>query len=242
MAKKETKEISSEGSDIRYKYIGFDVYGSKVKKFFKSEEEKKQYEEKVAEYNKTHFSPLRSGTTVKANLMGGVDKLILTLTSLGLIVGGLLPWFSVNTIYGQFRIPGATAFLSVSGLMGLMGEFSSLLPILVYIFSVLGIVSIIFGVVTLIMLYLPSKNKEASQGRLKHALGWQYLPLTIWAAVFIFLVVGIKIPFGEEISDIYAISGLGSKFNIVTFASFSQPALWLCFVSLIINAIKSNDL
>ncbi len=242
MAEKETKDTSSEGSDIRYKYIGFDVYGSKVKEFFQSEDEKKDYEKQVAEYAKSHSSSLRSGTTVQAELLTMVDRVILTMTSVGLIVGGILPWFSVSSIYGKLTMPGITLFSSVAGLMGLLGHFAGVLPILVYLFSALAALGVVFGVLTLLMLYMPSGNRESSLSRLRHTLGWQYLPLTVWIAMFIFLIVGVKIPFGEDLSNIYAISGLGSKFDIVTFWSFAQPALWLTVGSLVVNAVKSNDL
>jgi len=242
MAEKETKDVSSEGSDIRYKYIGFDVYGSKVREFFRSEEEKKKYEEEVDEYSKTHSSSLRSGTAVQAELLSMVDRVVLTITSLGLIVGGILPWFSVNSIYGRLTMPGITLFASASSLMGLLRHFSGTLPVLIYVFSALAVASLVFGVLTLVMLYLPSGSRESRQARLRHALGWQYLPLAAWVAMFIFLIVGIKIPFGEDLSNIYAIAGLGSKFNIVTFWTFAQPALWLTVGSLVINAVKSNDL
>jgi hypothetical protein len=58
----------------------------------------------------------------------------------------------------------------------------------------------------------------------------------------VFLVVGVTVPFGEDLSNIYASPGLGGKFNLVTFWVFAQPALWLTVGSLVVNAIKSNDL
>jgi NADH:ubiquinone oxidoreductase subunit 6 (subunit J) len=242
MAEKETKDTPSESSDIRYKYIGFDVYGSKVKEFFRSEEEKKEHEKQVAEYAKSHSSSLRSGTAVKAELLSRVDRVILTLSSLVLISGGVLPWFSVNSIYGKLTMPGITLFSSAASFMGLLSRFAGMLPVLVYIFSALAAIGVVFGILTLVMLYLPSGNRDRHLARLRHVLGWQYLPLTVWVATFVFLIVGVKIPFGEDLSNIYAIPGLGSKFDIVTFWAFAQPALWLSVGSLVINAVKSNDL
>jgi len=242
MAKNEQKEASSEGSDLRYRYIGYEVFPSKVKEFFKSDAEKKHYEEQVEEYTKTHNSSMRSGTAVSANLLGTTDRIVLTLTSIGLIAGAILPWFSVSSIYGNLKIPGLTGFSAISHLSGLIAQASGALPTLVYVFSGLALLSLFFGIATLIMLYLPSKDKSAALARLKHILGWQYLPLTIWAGVFIYLIIGVSIPFGEEISNIYMIKGLGSKFNIVTFWAFAQPALWVAFCSLVINAVKSNEL
>jgi len=242
MVQNESKESSAEGSDLRYRYIGFDVYGSKVKKFFKSEEEKKLHEQAVEDYGKSHYSSIRSGTEVAKNLMPTSNKIVLTLTSLGLIVGSLLPWFSVSSIYGERNIVGVTTFSAVSDLMGLLSNFSGMFAVLIYLFSGLAIASLLFGVLTLVMLYMPSKDKEAGYARLKHILGWQYLLLITWSGLFVYLVVGIAIPFGEEISNIYMIRGLGSRFNIVTFWAFAQPALWLTFGSLIVNSVKSNDL
>jgi hypothetical protein len=242
MAKVETKDSPSEDTDIRYRYIGFDVFGKKVKPFFKSDDEKKHYERQVAEYSKTHTAPMRSGTAVKANLLPLVDKVVLTISSIGLIVGSLMPWFSVSSVYGNLNITGVTAFSGVAGFMDIMELFSPMLPLVVYLFSALAIVSLIFGVLTLIMLYLPSKGNGSGLAKLKFVLSWQYIPIVVWVGLFIYLIVGVKIPFGDELSAIYMIRGLGSSFNIVTFWTFAQPALWITFAGLIINAVKSNEL
>lgn len=242
MTEKVKKEESAQGSDIRYKYIGFDVYGSKVKEFFRSDDEKKQYEKQVAEYADSHFSSLRSGTAVQAELLSMTDRIVLTLSSLCLIIGSIMPWFVINSIYGQLKITGITTFSAVAGVMDVASEFSDLLPLLAYLFTGLAAVSLVLGVLSLIMLYLPSKDRAKHLARLKHALGWQYLPLTVWIGTFIFLIVGISIPFGKDLADIYSISGLSDKFNIVTFWVFAQPALWLTIGGLVVNAVKSNDL
>ena len=242
MAQTEPKSKTELDPDARYQYIGFEVFGKRVKEFFKSEDEKKKYEQQVKEYAATHAAPLRSGTAVKAELLPFRDKIVLTIASICLVAGSILPWFSVSSIYGDLTIPGITAFSTVAGFMNLLAQFSSMLPIMVYIFSALAVVSLLMGVLTLLMLYLPSKQKDAATSRLKKVLAIQYLPLMCWLGVFVYLIVGIDIPFGEDLSNIYAIAGLGSKFDIVTFWIFAQPALWLTIGSLIVNAIKSNDL
>ncbi len=242
MAEKETKKDSSFDPDLRYKYIGFDVYGGKVSEFFKSEEEKEKYEISVAEYNKTHFAPLRSGTAVRANLLALLDRVVLTIASLGLVVGSLLPWFKVDSIYGTLTMPGLLTFSSVSDYSDIIGMFNSMLPNLPYIFSGIATLSLIFGLASLIAMYLPARDVDQRASRLKHILGWQYLPLTLWCGMFIYLTVGFDIPMGAEVANIYMIKGLGSKFNIVTFWVMAQPALWVTFAGLVVNAVKSNDL
>lgn len=240
MAKVETKDSPSESGDIRYQYIGFDVFGKKVKPFFKSDDEKKYHEQQVAEYANTHAAPMRSGTAVKASLMPLVDKIVLTISSIALIAGSLMPWFTVSSIYGDLSVTGVTAFSGVAGFMNIMELFSPMLPLIVYVFSALAMASLVFGVLTLIMLYLPSKGD--GHGKLKFVLSLQFLPIVVWVGLFFYLIVGVKIPLGNELSAIYMIRGLGSSFNIVTFWAFAQPALWITFAGLIINAVKSNEL
>jgi hypothetical protein len=242
MAKSETKSSAQQDPDYRYKYIGFDVFGGRVREFFKTEEEKKKHVEIVRQYSATHAATLRSGTAVNANLLPLVDKVVLTIASLALIVGSVLPWFSVSTIYGSIKIPGVTAFSAVSAFTDLIARFSPMLPNLVYVLSALAAVSFILGVLTLVMLYLPSKNRDKSLSRLKSVMRLQYVPIIVWVATFIYLIVGIDIPFGKDLSDIYMIKGLGSQFNIVTFWVFAQPALWVTFGGLVVNSVKSNEL
>jgi len=242
MAEKETKNNSSLDPDIRYKYIGFDVYGGKVSEYFKSEEEKKKYEISVEEYSKSHYAPLRSGTAVRANLLSVRDRVVLTIASLGLVIGSLFTWFKVESIYGTMTVSGILTFSSVSSLSDIIGRFNPMLPNLPYIFSGIAVLSLIFGVASLIAMYLPARDMDQRISRLKHILGWQYLPIVLWIGMFIWLTVGFDIPMGDEVANIYMIKGLGSKFNIITFWVMAQPALWVTFAGHIVNAVKSNDL
>lgn len=242
MAKNEEKDAASEGSDLRYRYIGFEVYGPKIDEFFKSDQERREYQSRVEEYAKTHYSPLRSGTAVQAALLTKLDRLVLTLTSIGLIIGGILPWFSVSSVYGSFNVLGLTAFLSISRFSGILSQFSGMISTLAYVFSILALAGAVFGVLTLLSLYAKSKSPESAFLRLKRILLWQYIPLVAWFVLAIYLIVGIEIPFGEAISDIYMIKGLGPKFNIGTFWAIAQPGMWLTICALIINAVKSNEL
>ena len=242
MAEKETKNNSSFDPDVRYRYIGFNVYGSKVREYFKNDEEKKKYEISVEEYNKTHYAPIRSGTAVRANLLSLQDRIVLTIASLGLVIGSLMTWFKIESIYGTLTTSGILSFTAVSSISDILARFNPMLPNLPYVFSGIAVLSLIFGILSLIAMYLPAKDMEQRAARLKHLLGWQYLPIVLWIGVFIYLTVGLDIPMGDEVANIYMIKGLGSKFNIITFWVMAQPALWLTFAGHIVNAVKSNDL
>ncbi len=167
---------------------------------------------------------------------------MLTIASLGLIVGSLLPWFKVGTIYGDLTVLGILSFTAVTRYADVLALFSSTLPLVGYAFTLIAVLCLVLGVLSLLMIYMPAKDNELRLGRLKKVLALQFVPLVGWIALFIILLVGIKIPFGEDLANIYAIRGLGSKFNIVTIFTFAQPAMWVAFGGLIVNSVKSNDL
>jgi len=251
MAKEKTKKKAESGNnevlkpldeDTRFKYIGFGVYSKPKKDFFKSEEEKKKYEKSVAEYNKTHFTPFKEFTEVKRNLLSTTDKTALTISSLILILSAFLPWMSFKTSWVSMSFSGWLGFFKASEYTDIIRLFNPNLLVYVYIPALLSLLAFIFGILTLIVLYMPAKTQEGHRARLKKILGLHWLPLTLWMAFFAVSIVGISLPFGEWMSENYGVKAIGDNIGIATFASLSGIGVWLSIAGLVLNAVKSNDL
>ena len=89
---KKTEEKVTE--ETRYKYIGFDVYPKKPKKFWKSEEEKTKLLDEVKKKVSRTAVEERDHSLVRATVFTRVDRLVLTVASLALTISLVLPWFS----------------------------------------------------------------------------------------------------------------------------------------------------
>ena len=104
----EQKQLSEED---RYKYIGFESFGKKVKPFWRNDNERSAYMARVKEQLGSVFR----NSVVYANPISIVDRVILSLASLVMIVAPFLVWIKANTIYGPVDFTGITGFLNLDG-------------------------------------------------------------------------------------------------------------------------------
>jgi len=251
MAKEKTRKKSANENnevlkpldeDLRFKYIGFGVYSKPRKDFFKSPEEKQKYQQRVKEFYKSHYTPFKEFTEVGRNLFSTADRIVLTISSLLLIISAFLPWMSFKSSWVSLSFTGWISFFKVTEYLDVIRLFNPNLLLYVYFPAALSLLAFLFGILTLIMIYLPAKNKESYQARLKRILGLQWYPLAGWLAFFIISIVGISLPFGDWMAESYGVKAVGDTITIVTFASLSGVGVWLSIAGLVLNAAKANDL
>ena len=234
-------EQSTLDENERFRYIGFDVFSKPKGDFFKSEEEKKKHEQAVKEFSKDSYSPFRGFTAVRQDLLPASNKIVLTLSCLIMIVSGFLPWMNFHSSWVDLQFSGIVGFFQASAHMHVLDLFNPTLKIFVYVPAALSFLALIFGVLTLVMLWTPSKSFDAYLARLKRVMSLQWWPLAIWMAFFIYSIVGVSLPFGEWIAEHYGVEAVGNSVNIVTFAALSGIGVWMSIAGLILNSVKSND-
>lgn len=227
--------------NLRFQYIGFDVYGKKAKDLFKTEAEKKHYEQSVAQYEKEHYSPFRGMTAVKRDLLTGTDRIVLTISSLVLIISAFLPWLSFETNWVSLKFNGLLGYFQASQYFDIINMFNPKLMLFVYVPVLFSLLALLFGVVTLIMLYMPTKNKETLLARLKRVMGLQWFVLAGWLAFFVVAIIGVQLPFGDWMAENYGLKGVGDSVTVVSFATLSGIGVWMSIAALVMNAVKSND-
>lgn len=225
MTDKNQKNNAQEGvsEEDRFKYIGFDIYPSKTKEFWQSEEEKKKYLEEIRQKNSRSTLLERDHSLIKMKVFSRADKLILTITSFLMVVSLFLPWFSVKGVgsFFFFRVGS----LPVGG--ALFGIF-----VVMMILTVLS--SAGAGVISLLALYKKYNDTDSYLTNLKKKLKLNYIPLILWAVLILISVIGM--PTGS--SD----SPLGGSFNVIELFIVSSLGIWLSLPSLIINCVKISDL
>ena len=230
------EEKSTKGKEAdRYQYIGFDVFPRKAKEFWKSEEEKKVYLEKTGKGRRREE---RDHSLVYVNILSGVDKAILTVSSLLIVIAFFLPWFVLERGDMAFRYTPLSYIFnfgfvaSYSALGGfLAGLFATLLLIMV-------ILSFLFGVGTLYFLHRKINTPEKYYGQLKRILFWNYLPVVLWVAAVVVAVVGFTLPFGSA----FGVKEISENFNFLSFMTATSYGMWITLACLIINAWKTTDL
>ena len=244
--KEETEENLEESKPLdestRFRYIGFDVFGKSSKDFFKSKEEQKQYEESVEQYRSGHISTFREFTAVNQDVLPMRDKIVLTISSLVLVVSCFLPWLRFESNWTSMSFSGLTGYFQASQFSSVISLFNPNLMIYVYVPTVLAALAFIFGILTLLFLWLPAKTFEGYLKRLKRFMSLGWYVLAVWLAFFIVSIVGISLPFGEWMAENYGLRGVGSSVNIVSFATLSGLGVWMSIAAFILNSVKANDL
>jgi len=239
----EDKEQKNQGEEtipeeMRFKYIGFDIYPSRVKEFWKSEEEKRKYLEEIRRKESTSPLTKRDHSLVRVTVFSKVDKLILTVTSALLTVSLFLPWFSLRGEGFNSQLIGLGFLFK----LGMLFNYAPLSGTLFGVFVILLVLTILSsfgaGVVSLVSIYKKHNDMDTYLVSLKKNLKWNLIPLVLWVGLIIISIIGLPTPF----ADVVKVRGFGDSFNVINFFALSSYGIWLSLPSLIINCVKINDL
>lgn len=228
----EQQEINEQE---RYKYIGFETFGKKVRPFWKSDDDRKKQIESL----KSQLGSVFRKSVVYSEVISLTDRVFITLASLAMIVAPFLVWFKADTIYGPASFTGLTGITNLSGFwfyVQMMG--GSVIPVTAYLTAALAYLSLLFGVLTLVFLYLPAKSRESYVIRMKTILRAQLIPFLIFLAIILLGLISQKIPFGRFLG----VEGLGGRYTIVTFVQFSSIGFWVAIFGFVLNFNKSKEL
>lgn len=221
--------------ETRFRYIGYDVYPKKVSKFWKDNQEEKEYLERAKERKGASIE--RDHSVVFVSTFSKVDRTIMMISSILLIIGFFLPWFSLNL---EDKVIGYSPFGYIGKLSLILGYShwsGPLLAIFALLMLLFMIVSLVYAVLSLVFI-LKKGEGEKYHHKLKRILQLGFIPIVLWLVLAVISMFGIKTPFlsGSGIRQ------LGESFNLITFLSLSGYGMWVVLCCLIVNSFKSNDL
>jgi len=222
---------SKEKVDPRFRYIGFEVHPGKAKSFWKSEEERKIYEEKV-KGQKEGVQAERAFSFIHVEMVSTADKFFLTLGNLILIVGLFLPWFRFT--YGdsavQFSGLGVLANLSFVGSLASWSGIAAQLEVIVL--SALIVLAPLVGILNLAMLYRGRGAEEKYLRGVKNSSRLSFLLMLLWVFVLVLAAVGFAMPLGN-----LGIPQIGMEsFNLLAFLTTASVGFYLTFAASWLNS------
>jgi hypothetical protein len=232
--KKAGDEVSEE---LRFRYIGFDVYPRKPKKFWKSEEEKRQHLEQARKSAGSAFAE-REHSLVHSAVFSKVDRMVLTITSFLLTVSLFLPWFSIRGETFHSQVIGLGFFLKLGTLFGYAPLSGSLFSVFVVLVGLTILFSCGVGVINLVAMHKKHNDVESYLTNLKKKLKLNLIPLVLWVGLIVLSIIGMPTPF----ADAFKVEGLGESFNLISFFVLSSFGVWLSLPCVIINCVKISDL
>jgi len=225
--------------DLRYRYIGFDIFPKKAKDFWKDEEERGKYLKKVEEGKSQATLLERDHSLMGASVFSKTDKIVLSIASFLLFISLFIPWFSLRGENFHYTYSG----LSFIFKLGLLFDYAPVGGFLLSLFLVLLLLTILssfgVGVLNLVSIYKKHNELERYLANLKKTLKLNLIPLSLWVILIIIAIIGIPTPFAGALSGV---KGLGDGFNLLNFFALSSYGMWLSLPCLIINCVKISDL
>lgn len=223
--------------NMRYRFIGFEVYPKKTKRFWKSDDEYKKHVEKARSI-KTFADWDRDFSLVKIDDVTTTDRLVLTLSNVMLLITLLLPWLSYHTAAG---VETATWF----GVIGKIGpalggafEVGNLVGLSVLCGLVVFLATPVLAILGLLMLYSKGKSLEAYVRRLRLILRLNYVGLAAWILGMAFSMAGGDItPLTRS-----GVHYLGDSFTIATVFKVISYGAIIPLALFFLNSVKSNEL
>ncbi len=234
----EEKKAEKREDDLRFKYIGFDVYSSKAKKFWRNPEEEKRYSEEVRKRKEKGEREERDHSLIAVPVFSPVEKWILTVTSALMILCLFLPWFTFTRGENSMSYSALQYLFNLGTLMTYSGLGGALLGILAIMFPVMMLTSLLFGILNLLALYSKTSSQEEYLRKVKKMLRLNFLPLLLWIAAVIISIIGIATP----LASAFGVNQLKDNFDVITLVSISGFGLWISLGCWILNSVKANDL
>ncbi len=232
----EKKDAQEE--NLRYKYIGFDVYPLKAKRFWKNTEEEKKYLEQVRNREEHGEREERDHSVVYVSVFSPVEKIILTLTSALMILSLFLPWFNFSQGETVIRYSALQYLFKFGSLMTYSGLGGALMGILAVLFLLMIIVSFLLGIFNLLSIYGKTSMEENYLPKIKRSLKFNSIPFVLWIMAIVLSIIGIATPLASALG----VKQLKEAFNVVTLVSISGIGLWISIGCWVLNSVKANDL
>ncbi|MCJ7459736.1 MAG: hypothetical protein MUP17_12215 [candidate division Zixibacteria bacterium] len=234
----EEKKGEKREDDLRYKYIGFDVYSSRAKKFWRDPEEEKRYLEEVKKRKEKGEREERDHSLIAVPVFSPVEKWILTVTSVLMILCLFLPWFTFTRGESVMRYNVLQYLFNFGTLMTYSGLGGALLGVLTIIFPVAMLTSLLFGILNLLALYSKTNSEGGYLRKVKKTLRLNFIPFFLWIVAVIISIIGIATP----LASAFGVNQLKDNFDVITLVSISGIGLWISLGCWTLNSVKANDL
>ena len=234
-AEKERKPAAPD-EDMRYRFIGFEVYPKKTRKFWKSDDEYNRHLEKARSI-KSFSDWDRDFSLVNVADVTPTDRIVLTLSHVILLITLILPWLSYRLAAG---VETATWF-GVIGKLGpaLGGAFAvNAVGLAALCGLIVFVVTPFLAILGLLVLYNKGKSPEAYVRRLRLILRLNYIGLAAWILGMVLSLAGGDItPLTRS-----GVQYLGDSFTIATVFKLISYGAIIPLALFFFNSLKSNEL
>ncbi len=229
--KKESKEERAD-PNLRYRYIGFEVFPEQKKPFFASEEEKKRHLSRLEEKKK---SDEREFSLLFVSSFNRVERVVLFIAAMALAASPVLPWFFLPAPQGNEMFFGFNLLLTLVAQVGPVFAASPLAGVGAVLVLLNLVLAPLGGVLLFAALFSKGSNPANPYSRTKKLLGLHFIPFLGYLLIFGLSAAGLTLP-GSSLPF------FREGFNIFDVFSGAGWGFWAVLVAHLLPAVKSADL
>ena len=220
----------------RYRYIGFQVFPSKLKDFWRSPDEEKAYREKVAR-EKAGLAFERDDSQLFNPVLSQMERWVLMGSAILIVICFFLPWFSV-TFGGRHYSVGVLGFLGALPFIGSLGAWGTglELPALI-VLSLFMFVSPIVAICFVITLARSRSMPDAYCSKIKKISKLFFISIFLCIAMLLFVAIGFPLPFGN-----LGVEEFRSSFTMVSFVSITRIGFYLTLAGCVVCSLMALEL
>ncbi len=223
-------------SDAIYRYLGFDVYPGNVEDFWKSDDEKKRFVRQVKARDGQISILDRDTAILNIKSMTAVDKAVSIIGGAILILAFFLPVYSIDPSGRGISGSAISFFLNLPfiGSYAAWGGIAMILTII--IFSLLLLSCPVAGILNILGVLNKNKGDKYLE-TVKKFNRFTYIPILLYAVLFIILLFGGPHPFGS-----LGIDGIGESLSLLAIFTMTGVGFWLNIVGLILGFAQARGI
>jgi hypothetical protein len=222
--------------DAIYRFLGFEIHPGKVKDFWKSDDEKKQFIKQVKARGGQLSVLDRETALLNIRSMTLADRLISLIGGAILIIAFFLPVYSVNV--GGRSISGSAIsyFLNLPFIGSYAAWGGAGFIITMIIFSFLLISCPVAGVLNILGVLNKNQGDKYLETVKKYSR-FTYVPILLYIALLVVLIFGGPHPFGS-----LGVGDLGETLNITAIFTLTGIGFWLNVVGLALGFAQARGI
>ena len=222
--------------DDLYRFLGFQISPGKIKEFWKSEAEKKQYLKGVEARGGVLSVLERETGLTNINLMTTADKVTSIIGALFLIVGFFLPVYSISTSETVISGSAISYFMNIPFIGGYASYSGIMMILAAIVFGAFLLSCPVAGVLNIMGILNKSKDDEYLE-TVKKFTRFNLVPIILSALFFVILVIGAPHPFGS-----LGMESLGIALNVSAYFTMTGMGFWFMIVGMVFGFAQARGL
>jgi hypothetical protein len=223
-------------SDAIYRYLGFDFYPGNVEDFWKSDDEKKRFVRQVKARDGQISILDRDTAILNIKSMTAVDKAVSIIGGAILILAFFLPVYSIDPSGRGISGSAISYFLNLPfiGSYAAWGGIVMVLTMIIFAFLLLSCP--VAGVLNILGVLNKNKGDKYLE-TVKKFNRFTFIPILLYALLFIILLFGGPHPFGS-----LGIDGIGESLSLLAIFTLTGIGFWLNIVGLIVGFAQARGI